>query len=142
MKNNGKISTLFLVLSFFSCSDKYEGEIYAPVKFTFINETNHKFDVFIKYKNINYTFNPLSTNCFTDNEHDMYPFIFDSTKVVIDDTLALYMSYDDDDLYVNDYNLNLLHRNAYKTRLENDTLYRTYTFTEDYFDFVKNINGK
>lgn len=142
MKNIGKISALFLAFFIFSCSDKYEGEMDMPVKFTFINETNHKYDVFIKHENINYTFNPLSTNCFVDNDHDMYPFIYDSTKVVLDDTLTLYMSYDDDDLYVNDYNLNLLHRNAYETRLENDTLYRTYTFTEDYFDFVKNINGK
>lgn len=142
MKNIGKISALFFTLSFFSCSDKYEGEDWTVKKFILNNITDHNINVSIHYKDISINIAPHSMELFISNEGDMYPFIFDSTKVVIDDTLTLYMSYDDDDLYVNDYNLNLLHRNAYETRLENDTLYRTYTFTEDYFDFVKNINGE
>ena len=73
-------------------------------------------------------------------EGGQYPFLFDGTCVVFDDTFSLYLN-SEDTLYVSDYDLNILHRSAFESVFKNDTLYKTFVFTEDYYDYVSGLQG-
>ncbi|MCR5568682.1 MAG: hypothetical protein K6G31_05345 [Paludibacteraceae bacterium] len=141
MKNIGKYIFLFVATALLGCSKESDNMGVGPTKFVFNNNTNHFIEILIDEADLSMAILPYSSACYVNNDGGQYPFVFDGTKVVFDDSLSFAMDYDEE-MMVDDYDLNLLHRGAYEFSRRSDTLYKTFVFTEDYYDYVCGLQGK
>ncbi|MBQ4036379.1 MAG: hypothetical protein II623_13100 [Paludibacteraceae bacterium] len=139
MKSIGKCLMMIILVGIVSCGTEGDMDL-SPTKFIFKNKTSHSIRVDIGYVNDTINLSPFSTMSYISVEGGQYPFLFDGTCVVFDDTLSLCLN-SEDSLYVNDYELNILHRSAFESVFKNDTLYKTFVFTEDYYDYVSGLQG-
>lgn len=139
MKSIGKCLMMIILVGIVSCGTEGDMDL-SPTKFIFRNETSHSIRIDIDYVNETINLSPLSMTSYISIKGGQYPFLYDGTCVVFDDTLSLCLN-SEDSLYVNDYDLNILHRSAFESVFKNDTLYKTFVFTEDYYDYVCGLQG-